>query len=227
MSPYSVHRFVASYGSRGSSGLLKLRDAIRDDKSFAKSIGFRYHDGKPGLIEGLLSRGDRRVGDVIETVWRRGARFDGWNEHFSFDAWAAAAADVFAETPVSLDWFTTRERAQEEVLPWDHLDSGLDREWLWDDWQAALAEHGLEDCRWTPCYDCGVCTGYGIEHVVVPNADLTKEEHEAAVLEAIGTDVDVVVLAILIYALLGKLADSIARLLERACLAWNPVYARG
>ena len=122
--PHTPFQWAAQLDHESTDArLLKLRDAIRDDKSFAKSIGFRYHDGKPGLIEGLLSRGDRRVGDVIETVWRRGARFDGWNEHFSFDAWAAAAADVFAETPVSLDWFTTRERAQEEVLPWDHLDS--------------------------------------------------------------------------------------------------------
>ena len=168
--PHTPFQWAAQLDHESTDArLLKLRDAIRDDKSFAKSIGFRYHDGKPGLIEGLLSRGDRRVGDVIETVWRRGARFDGWNEHFSFDAWAAAAADVFAETPVSLDWFTTRERAQEEVLPWDHLDSGLDREWLWEDWQAALAAEGVEDCRWTPCFDCGVCPQMQTEIQVGPS----------------------------------------------------------
>jgi hypothetical protein len=58
---------------------------------------------------------------------------------------------------VSLAWYTTRERGQDEVLPWDHLDSGLDREWLWADWQAALAGSEVEDCRWTPCSACGVC----------------------------------------------------------------------
>ena len=149
--------------------LLKLRDAIRDDKSFAKAIGFRYHDGKPGIIEGLLSRGDRRVADVIEHVWRAGGRFDGWNEHFSYTRWAEACADVFANTPVDLDWFTTRERMQDEVLPWDHLDSGLDREWLWEDWQAALAEEAVDDCRWTPCFDCGVCPQMNTEIQVGPS----------------------------------------------------------
>ena len=50
--------------------------------------------------------------------------------------------------------------------PWDHIAAGLHHDFLWDDWQAALAEHGLPDCRWTPCYDCGVCTDYALEHVV-------------------------------------------------------------
>ena len=137
--------------------LALLRDAIRADRDYGKAIGFRYHDGKPGIVEGLLSRGDRRVGRVIEAAWRSGGRFDGWSEHFSYDRWARAAAEQLAPYGVDLDWYTTREREQAEVLPWDHLDSGLDRDWLWEDWQDALDESTVEDCRWTPCYDCGVC----------------------------------------------------------------------
>ncbi|HET8618002.1 MAG TPA: hypothetical protein VFM27_03555, partial [Acidimicrobiales bacterium] len=57
-------------------------------------------------------------------------------------------------------------RTEDEVLPWDHISAGLHKDFLWQDWQDALAEVGLPDCRWTPCYDCGACTGYGIEHVV-------------------------------------------------------------
>jgi len=148
--------------------LRKLRDAIRADRKYGKSIGFRYHDGKPGIVEGLLSRGDRRVGAVIEEVWRRGARFDGWSEHFSFDTWMAAAESVFAGQPVDVDWFTTREREHTEVLPWDHLDSGLDKDWLWEDWRDALAEVEVEDCRWTPCFDCGVCDQMGTEIQIGP-----------------------------------------------------------
>ncbi len=137
--------------------LQKLRDAIRADRSYSKAIGFRYHDGKPGVVEGLLSRGDRRVGAVIRRVWELGQRFDGWSEHFSFDRWMTAADEVFADQPVDVDWYTTRERGEIEVLPWDHLDSGLDKDWLWQDWQHALAGGEVEDCRWTPCFDCGVC----------------------------------------------------------------------
>ncbi len=77
----------------------------------------RYHDGQPSLIEGLLARGDRRVGRVIERVWREGGRFDGWSEHFSYERWIGRGAAELEPLGVSLDWFTTRERDREEVLP--------------------------------------------------------------------------------------------------------------
>ena len=148
--------------------LKMLRDAIQGDRKYAKAIGYRYHDGKPSAIEGLLSRGDRRVGAVIRRAWEEGQRFDGWSEHFSYDRWVAAAQEVFAGTPLSLEWFTTRERDLSEALPWDHLDSGLDKEWLWSDWQEALAGGEVDDCRWTPCFDCGVCPTMDTEIQVGP-----------------------------------------------------------
>jgi hypothetical protein len=67
---------------------------------------------------------------------------------------------------LSFDWFVLRHRPQDEVLPWDHVSAGLHRDFLWQEWQDALRAHGLPDCRWTPCYDCGVCTDYALEHVV-------------------------------------------------------------
>ena len=159
--------------------LRQLRESVRSDKRFGRAIGFRYHDGKPGMVEGLLSRGARRVGRVIERVWRDGGRFDGWSEHFSFDRWVEAAEKAFGSLPereagVDLAWYTTRERDYDEVLPWDHLDSGLDKDWLWQDWEDALAvadgsaDIEVEDCRWTPCYDCGVCPEMGTEIQVGP-----------------------------------------------------------
>ncbi len=150
--------------------LRKLREAVRSDRKFARAIGFRYHDGKPGIIEGLLSRGDRRVGRIIEQVWRDGARFDGWSEHFSYELWMAATERGLAGTGVDLDWFTTRERGYAEVLPWDHLDSGLDKDWLWQDWEDAIDPDSVdvEDCRWTPCYDCGVCPEMGTDIQIGP-----------------------------------------------------------
>jgi radical SAM family uncharacterized protein len=137
--------------------LAKLGRAIRSSREYGRAIGFRYHDGKPSIIEGLLSRGDRRVAAIIEAVWRKGGRFDGWSEHFSYQRWADCAERCLEGSGVDLDWYTTRERDYAEVLPWDHLDAGLDREWLWEDWQDALDEVEVDDCRWTPCFDCGVC----------------------------------------------------------------------
>ena len=148
------------------SRLRKLRDALRSDREYGKSIGLRYHEGRPSIIEGLLSRGDRRLCRVVERVWREGGRFDGWSEYFSYERWVKAVEEELADEPVDLDWYTVRERDADEVLPWDHLDAGLDREWLWQDWQDAL--HGeeaveVDDCRWSPCYDCGVCPSMGTQ----------------------------------------------------------------
>ncbi|WP_030924792.1 TIGR03960 family B12-binding radical SAM protein [Streptosporangium amethystogenes] len=144
--------------------LRALKEALRGDREYGRAIGLRYHDGKPSIVEGLLSRGDRRVGEVIRAVWAAGGRFDGWSEHFSYQRWMDAAAKV----GVDVDWYTTREREENEVLPWDHLDAGLDREWLWQDWQDAVNDVEVEDCRWTPCYDCGVCPTMGTEIQIGP-----------------------------------------------------------
>lgn len=156
--PHTPFQWAAQLDHESTDArLYALRDAIRADRQYGKAIGLRYHDGRPGIIEGLLSRGDRRVGAVILQSWRDGSRFDGWSEHFSFDRWMAAAQTALSGESVDVDWYTIRERQQAEVLPWDHLDSGLDSEWLWEDWQDALAEVAVDDCRWTPCFDCGVC----------------------------------------------------------------------
>lgn len=167
--PHTPFQWCAQLGNEETDArLAKLRDAIRSDRRYGSSIGFRYHDGKPGIVEGLLSRGDRRVGRVIEQVWRDGGRFDGWSEHFSFDRWMTAADTALADLPVDVAWYTTRERGETEVLPWDHIDSGLDKEWLWADWQDALDETEVDDCRWTPCFDCGVCPQMGTDIEVGP-----------------------------------------------------------
>ncbi|MGP7998382.1 MAG: TIGR03960 family B12-binding radical SAM protein [Streptosporangiaceae bacterium] len=165
--PHTPFQWAAQCGHETvDERLRKLGTALRNAPGYGRSVGYRYHDGRPSIIEGLLSRGDRRVAKIIRAAWRDGAQFDGWSEHFSFDRWARAADQALASDPVDLAWYTTRERDYGEVLPWDHLDAGLDREWLWQDWQDAVDPAGaaeVEDCRWTPCYDCGVCPTMGTE----------------------------------------------------------------
>ena len=78
------------------------------------------------------------------------------------------AESALAPTGVDVDWYTTRERFEDEILPWDHLDSGLDKAWLWDDWQDALDEREQDDCRWTPCFDCGVCPELDLDIEIGP-----------------------------------------------------------
>ena len=167
--PHTPFQWAAQLGAEQTDARLeKLREAIRSDRRYGSSIGFRYHDGKPGIVEGLLSRGDRRIGPVIEAVWRDGGRFDGWSEHFSYERWMECAARELATFGLDVDWYTIREREETEVLPWDHIDSGLDKEWLWQDWLDALDETEVEDCRWTPCFDCGVCPQMGTEIEIGP-----------------------------------------------------------
>lgn len=135
-----------------------LRDELRRDRA----VSLRWHDPRASVVEGLLSRGDRRLGAVIERVWRDGGTFQDWSEQFSYQRWLdAAEAEGF-----TLEELAYRHRSEDEVLPWDHLDVGLHRDFLWQEWRDALDERGLPDCRWTPCYDCGACTGFGVEHVV-------------------------------------------------------------
>ena len=135
-----------------------LRDATRKDRG----VQLKWHDPRATLAEGIASRGDRRLGAVIEDVWRQGGTFQEWSECFDLSRWE----DAMARHGLSIEWYVYRHREEAEILPWDHISAGLHKDFLWQDWRDALAESGLPDCRWTPCYDCGACTGYGIEHVV-------------------------------------------------------------
>jgi radical SAM family uncharacterized protein len=150
------------FGQNTLEELSRKVGLLRDASRKVRSLQLTWHDPKASLVEGLASRGDRRLGRVIEQVWRAGGTFQEWSEHFDLGLWQKAMADA----GLDWDWYVYRHRSEDEVLPWDHLSAGLHKDFLWQDWQDALAEVGLPDCRWTPCYDCGACTGYGIEHVV-------------------------------------------------------------
>jgi radical SAM family uncharacterized protein len=150
------------FGQNTAEELGRKINMLRDAGRKTKGVQLTWHDPKASLVEGLASRGDRRLGPVIEQVWRQGGTFQEWSEHFRLDLWLGAMADHGLDP----EWYVYRHRTEDEVLPWDHISAGLHKDFLWQDWQDALAEVGLPDCRWTPCYDCGACTGYGIEHVV-------------------------------------------------------------
>ncbi len=150
------------FGMNTEEELRRKVNLLRDAAKKSKGVQLKWHDTRASVVEGLVSRGDRRLAPVIEQVWREGGVFQEWSEHFDIDLWTKAVADQ----GLDFDWYAYRHRTEHEVLPWDHLSAGLHKDFLWQDWRDALEELGLEDCRWTPCYDCGACTGYGIEHVV-------------------------------------------------------------
>jgi radical SAM family uncharacterized protein len=150
------------YGQDTVAELERKVALLREKARPTRGLTIRWHDPAASAAEGVASRGDRRMGAVIERVWRAGGTFQEWSERFDLALWEEA----LAAEGLSLHEVAHRERGEHEPLPWDHISAGLHRDFLWTDWQDALAEAGLEDCRWTPCYDCGACTGLGLEHVV-------------------------------------------------------------
>ncbi len=150
------------FGQNTREELSRKMRLLRDELRGARGVQLKWHDPKATVVEGIASRADRRLGAVLEEVWRRGGTFQEWSEHFDYDLWVEA----LERHGLTLEELVYRHRSEDEVLAWDHLSAGLHKDFLWQDWRDALAEVGLPDCRWTPCYDCGACTGYGLEHVV-------------------------------------------------------------
>ncbi len=150
------------FGQNTVAELQRKVNLLREEARTTRGLTVRWHEPAASAAEGLASRGDRRMGAVIERVWRAGGTFQEWSERFDLALWE----DALAAEGLGLDEVVYRHRDQHEPLPWDHISAGLHRDFLWSDWQDALAEAAVEDCRWTPCYDCGACTGFGLEHVV-------------------------------------------------------------
>jgi radical SAM family uncharacterized protein len=118
-------------------------------------LKLNWNNYRETLLEAVLSRGDRRLGPVVERAWQLGARFDGWSDQFKVEAWRQA----FRESGVEIGFYTRRPRSLEEVLPWDHLDAGVTKEFLARDYEASLRGEVRLDCR-EQCYACGILTAF-------------------------------------------------------------------
>ena len=127
-----------------------LRRALK-----GRQLKLSLHDVRTSMLEGALGRGDSITGDVLETAWRAGARFDAWSEHHREEFWR----DAFAAAGRDLEVEATRERDPLDPLPWDHVRSGVSKEFLLDEWWQSRAERPTGDCRWDGCSDCGACVG--------------------------------------------------------------------
>jgi radical SAM family uncharacterized protein len=120
-----------------------------------QQIKLSLHDFATSMLEGAMSRGGRHTARVVERAWRDGARFDAWNELYDEQAWHRA----FEAEGLTMDGEATREFAEFEPLPWDHVKSGVSKEFLLDEWWQSRAEAITGDCRWDGCTDCGACLG--------------------------------------------------------------------
>ena len=133
-----------------------LKESIRD-----RAISFHYHDARASVLEGALSRGDRRLSAVIETAWRNGAKFDGWTDQFKDEVWK----DAFRRCGVAPEFYSQRTRDLEEVLPWAHTSPGVSEDFLRREWQRAQEAALTHDCRRETCTGCGVCPELGCDVV--------------------------------------------------------------
>ena len=115
-----------------------------------KTVTYNWHDGQTSFIEAVLARGDRRLGNVLEAVWRKGGHLDAWEEYFSLDRWREA----FEECGVDPAFYAYRRREKDEIMPWDMISSGVTRQYLWREYENAMEGVTTPDCR-TRCNGCG------------------------------------------------------------------------
>lgn len=121
-----------------------------------RKISLSWHDAQTSFLEAVLARGDRRLGSVLETAWRRGCTLDSWSEHFSLDTWM----DVFSQLHLDPAFYANRRRSYEEVLPWDHLDYGVTKSFLIRENQKAHESMTTPNCR-EACSGCGAACWKG------------------------------------------------------------------
>ncbi len=134
-------------------------EAIREAKNLIlrnarlKSVRYKFHYAERTLLEGVLARGDRRLGKVIKRVWKAGGQFDAWGEHFSFERWQRS----LEEEGLCAQFYVSRPRPADEILPWDHIDFGLRKEFLLEERAKAFRGETTPDCRTAGCLHCGAC----------------------------------------------------------------------
>ena len=114
-------------------------------------IHFTWNNPKETLVEAYLTRGDRRLSDVIQRAWELGAKLEGWSEWFNFGAWQQA----FADFGLDMDWYARRERKTDEVLPWEHISAGLQKKFLVQEYIHTYQGGVVDDCR-EHCFSCGI-----------------------------------------------------------------------
>ena len=123
-----------------------------------KRIRYNWHEADVSVMEGVFARGDRKVGKVILDAYKKGCVYDAWGEYFHMDVWE----ECFRENGVSIDFYTTRERQDDEIFPWDFLDCGVTKEFLLREWHNAQAENVTPSCK-QKCNACGAAKfGCGI-----------------------------------------------------------------
>ncbi|MEA4960476.1 TIGR03960 family B12-binding radical SAM protein [Lutispora sp.] len=130
-----------------------MREKQKHLQKMLRKKGFTYnwHDPNLSLLEAVFARGDRRLSKVLIRAWELGCKFDGWDEHFKYEAWLQA----FEDCGIEPEFYALRKRELEEVLPWSHIDVGVTKKYLKSEYRKALKGETTRDCR-TVCTGCGI-----------------------------------------------------------------------
>lgn len=138
---------------------LKEKQAYLTTRLKAPGIKFNWHDAGVSFLEAVFARGDRRLGAALYEAFKLGCRFDGWTEHFHYQRWMEA----FRLAGLDPAWYAGRSYHYDDVLPWDHIDAGVSRQFLVQEHRQALAGRTTPDCRTGSCSGCGLCSTLEIE----------------------------------------------------------------
>ena len=150
--PHTPFQWVGLASTRS----IRRKQALLRRELRGRGLKLDYTDPEASLLEAVLARGDRRLNDVVEQAWRLGARFDAWDDQRDFGAWMRA----FAKMGLDPDFYAYRERQREEQLPWDVVNTGVRKQFLWDEYERSRRRETLSDCR-TQCHACGVLAAFG------------------------------------------------------------------
>jgi radical SAM-linked protein len=133
-------------------------------------VDVKTADVGQSFIEAALARGDRRLARVVRRAWELGAKFDGWGEHFNLDAWLRA----FADCGLDAEWYANRERGEQEIFPFEHIDADLGRRFLWADQRRARMGRRVEKCDTGSCAGCDVCNDV-FDHTLAQDVEPAAE----------------------------------------------------
>lgn len=149
--PFTPFQWARMYPPEDYIGRAKVvNDAVKEQLN-RKSIKYNWHEADVTVLEGVLARGDRKVGQAILKVYEKGGIFDAWSEFFDYQRWL----DAFSECGIDPDFYTMRERSLDEIFPWDFIDTGVSKEFLKREWNNAMAQTVTPNCRMR-CAGCGV-----------------------------------------------------------------------
>ncbi len=158
--PFTPFQWASMHDPEDYIGRAKIVNEAVKEQLNRKSIKYNWHEADVTVLEGVLARGDRRVGQVLRRVYEKGGIFDAWSEFFDYQRWL----DAFAECGVDMDFYTKRERPLDELFPWDFIDAGVSKEFLKREWQNAKDGTVTPNCkmRCSACgagkFKTGVCT---------------------------------------------------------------------